>query len=365
MAADPDRWFDRATGATLAFDSEGKFVDASGNGPRRGFKNDDRFGDWLHDYVARQMEARGLHKVLVPEGSGGAPIYHTPGALSGPDRLLVLICGAGRIHVGLWSVGVCAYHGLPAGSVLPMLDKAKQRGMEVIILNPNHPGSALLKGPRQIGMVKHTLFVFKKYIINKSRNVFIVAHSMGGECTSTVMNAFPDWVLANVVAIALTDGFPDVVRRGDVRQWSFEHCINWKQSGKELDEELEDADMCKQRSAGTKDHPLTTGKAFESIWRFFDILANARYGNAFAEGGEEQSAPAPPAPEPEAAATGSAAAQGGLPVQGAVAVQRDVAVQEAVAVQGDVPVQGAVAVQGDVPVQGDVAVQGDAAAPDE
>jgi hypothetical protein len=290
MAADLDEWTDPGTGATLAFNSEGKFVDDSGNGPRKGFKNDDRFGDWLHAYVARQLEGRGLQKLLVPDKPGGAPIYYTPNALSKPDRLLVLICGAGRIHVGLWSVGVCAYHGLPAGSVLPMLDEAERRGMEVVILNPNHPGSALIDS-YEFGMIRHTLFVFENYIIDGSPNVFIVGHSMGGECTTSVMSAFPDWVLSNVVAIALTDGFPGLVPRDDVRQWSFDHCVNWVQSDEVVNQSLEDADICTQRSAGTKDHPLTTSKAFPFIWEFFDQLATARYGTPFGEGGEEQQLP--------------------------------------------------------------------------
>jgi hypothetical protein len=137
-------WFDPGTRTLLSFNDDDMFVDATGKGPQKGFKNDDRFADWLHAFVERRLEAAGLDRIPIPNKSGGAPIYCTSNALNSPDRLLVLICGAGRIHVGVWSVGVCAYHGLRAGTVFPCLAEARRRGMEVIVLNPNHPGSRLL-----------------------------------------------------------------------------------------------------------------------------------------------------------------------------------------------------------------------------
>lgn len=272
---DATHWFDQTTSALLHFNEEGKFVDESGNGPQKGFKNDDNFSDWLHDYVQAELEKRGLVRRLVPDVEGGAPIYHTAGALNNPEKLLVLICGAGRIHVGLWSVGVCAYHGLNAGSVLPCLDEAQKRGMEVIILNPNHRGSRLLGNEfKSFGMISHTCWVFKHIImdISKPQNVFIICHSMGGACTCSSINAFPDFFKQHVKAIAMTDACTESLASRDLKDWCFERCVNWVRSKEELNKDIgiDYSKICMMRSAATNDHPLTTYKAFPHIWEFFD-----------------------------------------------------------------------------------------------
>jgi alpha-beta hydrolase superfamily lysophospholipase len=69
--------------------------------------------------------------------------------------------------------------------------------MEVTVLNPNHPGSRLLSKKHQLqhGMVvAHTLHVFDDYIANNQnpKKIFIIAHSMGGECTSSTISQVPD-----------------------------------------------------------------------------------------------------------------------------------------------------------------------------
>jgi hypothetical protein len=46
----------------------------------------------------------------------------------------VLICGA----------VASTYHGVRAGTVLPCIAAARGRGMEAIVINPNHPGRRLL-----------------------------------------------------------------------------------------------------------------------------------------------------------------------------------------------------------------------------
>jgi hypothetical protein len=274
---DDTHWLDPGTNLQFVFNRDDKFVDSDGNGPQKGFKNGKSFCDWLHLYIERQLQELGMLKLLVPGVPKGAPVYYTPNALNSPDNLLVLITGSGRIHVGVWSVGVCAYHGLFAGSVLPFIHEAAKRNMEVIVLNPNHRGSKLL--PKKFchdGMINHTVFVFDHYIIhnNDPRRVFIVAHSMGGECTSTVIEAFPEWAMQKIAAIAMTDGFPNWLEDPEQRQWTLEHCINWVKGEEEVNTQLEDGPVFRARSAGTMDHPLTTSKAFPYIWEFFDSVAD-------------------------------------------------------------------------------------------
>ncbi|OHT07140.1 hypothetical protein TRFO_01245 [Tritrichomonas foetus] len=273
-------WTDPGTGKTLHFDEEGNFVDDEGKGPQKGFKNDDKFGDWLHEYVQGQLELRGLQKMIIPDDNEqGTPIYLTPNALNNPENLLILICGSGRIHAGLWSVGVCAYRGLAAGSVLPCLDEAQKRNMEVIILNPNHPGSRLLRGEfkEQFGMILHSLYVFKNIIIERCqpKHAYIICHSMGGECTISAIEEFESWFRNTVVAVAMTDACTSRIKSRDLTKWCISRCINWVRSKQPLGTDLGVGDMCLEKSAETNDHPLTTFKAFPQIWEFFDQMASS------------------------------------------------------------------------------------------
>lgn len=275
-------YWDPGTNDHFSFNEEGWFVDSQGNKPRGGvFKGTNVYSDWFHDFVERKLQSRGLIRKLVPDVEGGAPIYHTPGALNNPDKLLVLICGSGRIKVGVWSVGVAAWHGLGAGSVLPMLDEAERRGMEVIVLNPNHEASRYITEFKHYGMVNHTLWVFKHLILEANpQNVYIVCHSAGGGCTCSSIETFPDFFKERVRAIAMTDACTYPLRDKELREWCFPRCINWVQSKEELNKEigLDYSRICMMRSANTNDHPLTTHKAFPFIWEFFDEKQNEQDG---------------------------------------------------------------------------------------
>ena len=253
-------WTDLGTNTTFSFNEEGMFVDSEGQGPQKGFQNNDKFGDWLHDYVQQRLIEEGLISQTV---GNGVPIFLTPDALNSAKKLLVLICGSGRIMAGLWSVGVCAYRGLNAGSVLPCLVEAKKRGMEVIIFNPNHPKSSYT----------HPEEVFHDLVIpSNPERVWIIAHSMGGSSTCDIISENPEWCIQHVQAFALTDGCEGLVHAKGFRinEWSHLKGINWIQSKKEVNKPLKDGYSTKHRSAATNDHPLTTFMAFPYIWEFFD-----------------------------------------------------------------------------------------------
>ena len=267
-----DVWHDPGTGCDLHFNEEGKFVTPENEPFPKGFKNDDHFGDWLHSYVERQMEKRGLITSKIPEG--GSPIWYTPNAFNSPEKLLILICGAGRIHAGLFSVGVCAYHGLSMGSDLPWIDYALSHNMEVVILNPNHEGSSLLKGQysEEWFPILHSIAVFDRLIIPGNPNkCYIVAHSMGGESVCSIGNRFQNWFYEHVQACALTDACEDIIsnKEKDMNKYCDEHMIDWVCSKEEINKELPRSELCPQRSAGTLDHPLSTGLSMPYILEFF------------------------------------------------------------------------------------------------
>jgi hypothetical protein len=272
MEQNEDVWFDPGTGLHLHFNEEGKFVTEDNEPFPKGFKNDNAFSDWLHAYVERRMAERGLVVTEIPEN--GSPIWHTPDAFNNPEKLLILICGAGRIHAGLFSVGVCPYHGLNLGSCLGFIDYAKEHGMEVCILNPNHPGYRLLgdKYKETWGCLKHSMAVFNEKIIpGGAQNCFIVAHSMGGESVCLIAREFQKWFVTHVRASALTDACESSVKDKGFDIWRYldKHMINWVCSSEEINKELPRSKLCPHRSAGTKDHPLSTGKVFPYIIEFF------------------------------------------------------------------------------------------------
>ena len=268
MEQNQDIWHDPGTDLDLHFNEEGMFVTNENEKFPKGFKNDNNFCDWLHEYVERRMAAKGLVMSQIPEG--GSPIWYTPNAFNNPEKLMILICGAGRIHAGLFSVGVCAYHGLNMGSALPFIDYAQEHNMEVCILNPNHPGSRLLgnKYPDTWGCLKHSMAVFNEKIIpGGAKNCYIVAHSMGGESVCEIAKHFQEWFVSHVRATALTDACEDLVKGID--EYLDEHMIDWVCSSEEINKELSRSRLCPHRSAGTRDHPLSTGKALPYILEFF------------------------------------------------------------------------------------------------
>jgi hypothetical protein len=255
------------------------FVDSAGRGPTTRFKMSDVFAAWLRAYVEKRLERDfGLLKLRIPDQNDGAPIFHTLGAIDSPENLLVIVCGSGRIFAGVWSVGVCAFHGLDAGTVFPCLAEAARRRWEVMILNPNHAGSALLPrkdGWPQFGMTVQTLHVFEHVIIERSRprRVFAICHSMGADCMLSVFERLTDWVRERVAAVAMTDGTMSELEDKEPTEWCLQKCINWVRSDQPLNTSLRDGPMCRMRSAETDDHPLTTFTALRFIWDFLDHMA--------------------------------------------------------------------------------------------
>lgn len=64
-------------------------------------------------------------------------IFMTQDALTNRDKLLLLIQGSGGVRPGQWSRKVCVNDSLDSGAIFKYLDKAKERGYGVIVLNPN------------------------------------------------------------------------------------------------------------------------------------------------------------------------------------------------------------------------------------
>ena len=100
LGMNSEEWYDTGTKTTFHFDDNGMFVDSNGKGPQKGFKNNGKFSDWLHNLVVNRIKKLGLIEKCHPEN--GAPIYHTSNAFNSPEKLLVIIQGTGRVRAGVW-----------------------------------------------------------------------------------------------------------------------------------------------------------------------------------------------------------------------------------------------------------------------
>ena len=95
---------------------------------------------------------------------------------------------------------------------------------------------------------------------------------MGGQCTISTLRRFPQWCMEHIRAIAMTDACESAARAKGFKlhAWCLDHCINWICHSEPADTFIKDGSSSKHRSAGTKDHPLSTAKAWPFIWPFFD-----------------------------------------------------------------------------------------------
>jgi predicted alpha/beta hydrolase family esterase len=96
------------------------------------------------------------------------------------------------------------------GSVLPFLSDAENNNMSVIIFNPNERNdpSTGEKIREFTSMEKHCLWVWENIIkkYSPSKEIYIVAHSMGGYCTVDLVNQFKDDLNNGLIRkIAFTD----------------------------------------------------------------------------------------------------------------------------------------------------------------
>mmetsp|Transcript_25158 Transcript_25158/g.24620 ORF Transcript_25158/g.24620 Transcript_25158/m.24620 type:complete len:83 (-) Transcript_25158:295-543(-) len=78
---------------------------------------------------------------------------------------------------------------LEKGSMLAQLEYARQKGLPVIVFNPNYNRDPVNNEviPYSHSMQAHSVFVWEKYVQPaKFNKVFIIAHSAGGACLAAI-----------------------------------------------------------------------------------------------------------------------------------------------------------------------------------
>jgi len=105
-------------------------------------------------------------------------------------RALVLIQGTGDVRAGIWARSVCINEDLGRGSMLPFVEKCKEQGIPLLVMNPNYNEDPTTgqQIPHNEDMEAHALWMWQHYVVNSGfTDVSVVAHSAGGHCLSSIM----------------------------------------------------------------------------------------------------------------------------------------------------------------------------------
>ena len=107
-----------------------------------------------------------------------------------------MIQGSGAVRPGYWARSVCINESLDKGSMLPLIHAAKDKNMGVIVFNPNQGGGS------------HSEQMWRKYVSpSRFNDLYIVAHSAGGSCLSSIQRNFAHEFYKRVSKVALTDSW--------------------------------------------------------------------------------------------------------------------------------------------------------------
>ncbi|XP_061623210.1 cotranscriptional regulator FAM172A homolog isoform X3 [Phyllopteryx taeniolatus] len=301
-------------------------------------KRYEALGEIVTQYVYELLEKKcNMTKAILPvDATVNEPssfIYLSPNALSNPSKLLVLIQGSGVVRAGQWARRLIINQDLDSGTQIPFIAKAMEEGYSVIVLNPNEnyleveklSKSSTLPSPtepleepvekkerkddkdgkkrrefyekyrnpqketererlliRENGSSEeHVLYVWDHFVAKAAaKHVFIVAHSYGGLSFVELMNHRETEVRNKVCAVALTDSAHSMWLQEtskSTQDWMQQHCCNWVSSPEPLDTPLDSMlPDCPRVSAGTERHELTSWMSFDSIFRFFGEVVEAK-----------------------------------------------------------------------------------------
>lgn len=124
--------------------------------------------------------------------------------------------------------------------------------------------------------------MFKKYVIDqiennqkcKIKNIFIVAHSAGGYCTTNILEAYNEYLYEHqlIKGIAFTDCGDPGKNWIDKKTYKIYKKFgrNWVTSVRDLGELLTQEGTLDRYSSGHTKHEWTSASAYRDIFRFFD-----------------------------------------------------------------------------------------------
>ena len=207
----------------------------------------------------------------------------TTGDFSTNPKCLMLIQGTGAVRLGQWARSVCINDNIYIGSMIPYVEKAIENKFSVIIYNPNErrdfeDDEKIIEQFRT--MEEHSVYVYNN-IVKKNENIkeiYIVAHSMGGSCTVDILlNNKEDLLSGKIKKIAFTDSvhgedYKNLGKEGIeiFRKISRNYVGSDEPAGKFERDYTTSYGGVDCYSSGHKKHEYTSGTAIEKIIEFFN-----------------------------------------------------------------------------------------------
>ena len=196
-------------------------------------------------------------------------------------KCLILIQGTGPVRLGQWSRSVCINENLLLGSMFPYVDKAIKKKYSVIIFNPNE---RLDINDRNIiaefdTMENHCIYVYNNIVKKNTiiKEIYIVAHSMGGECTVQILIDNKDDLLSGKIKkIAFIDSvhrdnYKNLGKKGiaKFKEISRNYIGSKQPAGTFLLDRNQAIGGVDCFSSGHKEHEYTSGCAIKEVFKFF------------------------------------------------------------------------------------------------
>ena len=248
--------------------------------------------DLVNEYIRmRILEQFEMEEKMIPFSKdmtdkeySTAPIFISPDWKTNTKAALVLIQGTGDVRAGLWARSVCINDSLDKGSMLPQIKFAVENDMACLIMNPNYHEDK--KGnpvdPRVSTMEKHWNYVFKKFVVGRcqAEKVYIIAHSAGGRCLTTLYKRFTQEFHDRVKSIVLTDSAHKDIRNGLIDQeeedFMVQVWIHFVKSYNKIGEKEDNSQdpIMPTFSAGHSKHEYTTGCSWPKIQNIFKNMSN-------------------------------------------------------------------------------------------
>ena len=199
------------------------------------------------------------------------------------NKCLLLIQGTGAVRLGQWARSVCINDNIYSGSMIPYVDKALRNNFSVVIFNPNERND-FLNNKKSINifnsMENHCLYVYNKIVkANKNiQDIYIVAHSMGGECAVQILlHNKEDLLNGKIKKIAFTDSvhglnYTKLGKKGidQFRKISRNYIRSYSPAGTLIQSYLYSLGGVDCYSSGHIKHEYTSATAINEIFKYFN-----------------------------------------------------------------------------------------------
>lgn len=214
------------------------------------------------------------------------PILYSKDIWTNP-KLVVIVLGAGKVELCIWSRSLCINKSLGKGSVMKAVHEAMVvRGCAVLLTNPNinvysEPVKRRIQRVPGNGSPEDHLHYLYRLFIQRcpAKEIAILAHSFGGVATMSLLSRpdVRDDLLGKgrLKSITLTDsvhssGMSLFAIDKATKKWLAKNAINWIRSQDPIGTEYTPQCFTQRQSAGTTDHASTNYTTVEVQWKWID-----------------------------------------------------------------------------------------------